>query len=259
MVFERRWLVTVLVVLTAAIIGCGSGDDAISLEEGESDSGGTQPTASATDATSFSLLSTNGGVVNFSDLRGTVPVSVFFYGGARCEGCEDRLRLLQDSYERFKEAGAELIAISTDLPEKTRSTVEEIGVEFPVLSDVDGSVSDSWGVFNILSNGHAAPSLVLFSSSGDEIARQVASTASELPGIDEMLQTIQRSAESGTAQSTATPRSGRSGLSSASGQVSLGPGVTDFRLPDAIGDGEVSLSETLRERNVVLVFYRAFW
>ena len=36
-------------------------------------------------------------------------------------------------------------------------------------------------------------------------------------------------------------------------------GVTDFRLPDAISGGEVSLSETLESQHVVLVFYRAFW
>ena len=39
----------------------------------------------------------------------------------------------------------------------------------------------------------------------------------------------------------------------------LSPGVTDFRLPDAISGGEVSLSETLETKHVVLVFYRAYW
>jgi hypothetical protein len=39
----------------------------------------------------------------------------------------------------------------------------------------------------------------------------------------------------------------------------LSPGVTDFRLPDAISGDKVSLSETLETKHVVLVFYRAFW
>jgi hypothetical protein len=35
--------------------------------------------------------------------------------------------------------------------------------------------------------------------------------------------------------------------------------VTDTRLPDAISYGEVSLSETLETKHIVLVFYRPFW
>ncbi len=244
------------------IVGCGSGSI---VRERDRPEPGTEPThvpAASTPTSvspapqSFSLLSTNGGVVNFKDLRGTVPVGVFFYGGADCVGCEERLQQLQANYERFKQVGAELIAISTDLPEVTRATVEKLEIEFPVLTDVDGSVSGRWGVFNKTGTGHAAPSIFLFGPSGDVVATQVSVSANELPAVDEMLQTIQRALESGTAQATATPRAAEPGA--ADGAL-LGPGVTDFRMPDAIGGGEVSLSETLRDRNVVLVFYRAFW
>ncbi|MBM3959080.1 MAG: redoxin domain-containing protein [SAR202 cluster bacterium] len=38
----------------------------------------------------------------------------------------------------------------------------------------------------------------------------------------------------------------------------LGPGLHDFKLPDAQG-GEVALSQYLGQKNVVLVFYRAWW
>ncbi len=259
-------------MVAATIIGCGS----TVVREGDRPEPGTEPTHESSSSNqqpansvtepvdqsiNFSLLSTNGGVVKFGDLRGTVPVAVFFYGGSNCTGCQDRLRSMQQNYSRFKQVGAELLAVSTDLPDKTRTTVESIGVEFPVLSDVDGSVSKNWGVLNVLSNGHAAPAIFLFGPSGDEIAMQVALSAVELPGIDEMLQTIQRSLESGTAQPTATPRPAElrvPGLADST-LVTLGPGVTDFRLPDAIGGGEVSLGETIRDRNVVLVFYRAFW
>ncbi len=217
------------------------------------------------ESSEFSLLSTNGGVVNFDDIRGTVPVGLFFYGGADCVACEDRLRTMQEHYSRFKQIGAELIAISTDLPEKTRMTVDSIGVEFPVLSDVNGSVSESWGIFNLSGNGHAAPALFVFGPSGDELGRQIGFSASDLPGLEEMLQTIQRSLDTGTAEPTPTPAPATPQAATPTPEdpiiatLSLGPGVTDFRLPDAIGGGEVSLSETLGDSNVVLVFYRAFW
>lgn len=269
---KRNWVAIGLAIFAAAIIGCSS----TVVRERERPEPGSEPTLEATPGNQqpassindsddrskdFSLLSTNGGVVSFGDLRGTLPVAVFFYGGAGCDGCEDRLRLMQQHYSRFKQIGAELIAVSTDLPDKTRSIVDAIGAEFPVLSDVDGSVSEDWGVFNVLSNGHAAPAIFIFSPSGDEIARQISNSAVELPGIDEMLQTIRLSLDSGTAQPTATPQPAKSGAPGIADTtlVSLGAGVTDFRLPDAIGGGEVSLGETLRDKNVVLVFYRAFW
>lgn len=40
--------------------------------------------------------------------------------------------------------------------------------------------------------------------------------------------------------------------------LQLGPGLHDFKLPDAQG-GEVQLSQYLGEKNVILVFYRAWW
>ena len=42
------------------------------------------------------------------------------------------------------------------------------------------------------------------------------------------------------------------------GALSLGPGLHDFTLPDAHG-GEVTLSQYLGEKVVVLTFYRAWW
>lgn len=267
---KRYWFVIGLVILAATVIGCGS---SAADEDASATASPTQQVASDSQkapgsvndsrdrSLNFSLLSTNGGVVSFSDLRGTIPVLVFFYGGSGCDGCEERLIELQENYSRFRQLGSELVAVSTDLPEKTRSSVDRLGIEFPVLSDVDGSVSENWGVFNVTGNGHAAPAIFVFGPSGEQLAMRVAISAAELPSIDEMLQTIQRSLESGTAQSTPTPLPAKSGIPAAgdSTLISLGPGVTDFKLPDAIGGGEVALSDTLKERNVVLVFYRAFW
>jgi peroxiredoxin len=40
--------------------------------------------------------------------------------------------------------------------------------------------------------------------------------------------------------------------------LSFGAGVHDFTLPNANG-GQVTLSQYLGQKNIVLVFYRAFW
>jgi peroxiredoxin len=136
------------------------------------------------------LLSTNGNLVNFGDLRGTVPVGLFFYGGDDCTGCDARLSEMQDSYRRFRQAGAEQLTVSTDPPEQTRSTVERLGIESPVLSAVNGSVSAKWGLFNLLGNGHATPSLFVFDPVVEQLASQIGMSIAELPSIDEVLQII---------------------------------------------------------------------
>lgn len=300
-----------LALAAAVVIGCSSSSEAPSSEGGdlqvespnatatsvpptatstpEQVGGGTpsQPVTvvpAATDSPSttdgFALLSTNGGVVNFGELRGAIPLVLFFYGGSDCTGCEDRLRELQDNYNRFKQLGAELIAVSTDAPEITRVTADNLAIEFPVLSDIDGAVARRWGLFSLLGTGQIAPAIYVFNSAGDEVARQIARSAGELPSSDEVLQTLLRAMDSGTAEPTATPEptatheptaipqsaatpqspiGPQPSPASSAAPVLLGAGVTDFRLPDAISETEIALSDTLIERNVVLVFYRAFW
>jgi hypothetical protein len=58
---------------------------------------------------------------------------------------------------------------------------------------------------------------------------------------------------------TSTPVAHAGEAGDANSDSALSPGVTDFRLPDAISGGDVSLSETLETQHVVLIFYRAFW
>ncbi len=250
---SRRWLLSAFTLVTAALLGCGSNGAAPDVES---------PTATVqqrfSDSLDFTLISTNGGAVSFADLRGVMPVSLFFYDTATCEDCEERLSDFQAAYPRFRDVGFELLAISTDPPEKARSTAEALGLEFPVLTDVDEMVSNRWGVLREGPSGESRPALVLLDGAGNEIARQQTALASDLPGVDELLQTMQRAIDSSLAGATPTPGTNNS-QAGEPGLVSLGFGATDFLLPDAINGEQVSLSETIQDRAVVLVFYRAFW
>lgn len=51
-------------------------------------------------------------------------------------------------YEKFKAAGADILAISVDPPEKSRDFANKLKVPFPVLSDVDHKTIDAYGVLN---------------------------------------------------------------------------------------------------------------
>jgi peroxiredoxin Q/BCP len=90
-------------------------------------------------------------------LRGTLkdaPVVVVFYYGYHCNHCVGQLFGLNEDLRRFTELGTEVVAISADSPEMTTKRFDEYGrFDFPVLSDVDSSVAQAYGVYQPEANG----------------------------------------------------------------------------------------------------------
>lgn len=70
---------------------------------------------------------------------------------------------------------------------------------------------------------------------------------------------VQAPGETYTAVATlASPTAVTSGPVSSPSSGTLGPGLYDFTLPEGHG-GQVTLSQYLGEKTVVLAFYRAWW
>ena len=57
---------------------------------------------------------------------------------------------MASNYDRFKAAGAEILGISVDPPEKNRELTEKLKIRFPLLSDKDHKVI---GEYEILDPG----------------------------------------------------------------------------------------------------------
>jgi peroxiredoxin len=55
---------------------------------------------------------------------------------------------LATNYEKYKAAGAEVIAISVDSPEKNRKLSEKLKLSFPVLSDNGHKVIDAYSILD---------------------------------------------------------------------------------------------------------------
>jgi peroxiredoxin len=176
--------------------GCGSGESTTTPQQTTA-TATSSPETPAT-AGSFVLLTPGGELFSLDDLRGTLAFGIFFYDG-NCTGCEELLSEMQANYGRFKQAGAELVAITTDLQPETRATVDRLGIEFPVLTDITGAASRSRGVIDPLNSGRVLPSLFIYNAAGDQLTGKVGATVDELPSIAEVLQTIQLAAASGTA------------------------------------------------------------
>ena len=95
---------------------------------------GVTAETAARQAPEFTLTTLDGTPMRLSDLRGKV---VFINLWATwCPPCREELPTMVRFYERFKDRGVEILAISEDTdPEAVRRMVAKQGLTFPVLMD----------------------------------------------------------------------------------------------------------------------------
>jgi peroxiredoxin Q/BCP len=58
------------------------------------------------------------------------------------------MRGLRSAYPGFTEAGADVVAISVDTPEKSRAFVDSLQIPFTILSDSDGELVRKLGILH---------------------------------------------------------------------------------------------------------------
>ena len=94
----------------------------------------------------FELPDTNGNIVRLSDFIGTGPLVVFFYPKDFSGNCTKEACAFRDNYETFKNAGAEVLGISSDSIDSHKNFASRYYLPYNLLSDTDGKVRESWGV-----------------------------------------------------------------------------------------------------------------
>lgn len=97
-------------------------------------------------APDFILPDGSGKPVRLYSLLQNGPVVVVFYRGGWCPYCNIHLRGFQRVLNQIKELGAQLLAISPQLPDNSLSTQEKDELEYPVLSDVGNQVAHQFGI-----------------------------------------------------------------------------------------------------------------
>lgn len=97
-------------------------------------------------APNFRLPTSNGSYVALEDFLGKRNVVVYFYPRDFTQGCTAEACSFRDSYESFKERGAEVIGISSDSQNSHRDFAQQHHLPFILLSDVDGSVRRAYEV-----------------------------------------------------------------------------------------------------------------
>jgi thioredoxin-dependent peroxiredoxin len=97
-------------------------------------------------APDFTLPATTGESVSLADFRGRAEVVLFFYAKDNSPACSAEACSFRDSYETFRDAGAEVIGVSADSPESHSRFAERLRLPFLLLSDAGGSVRSRYGV-----------------------------------------------------------------------------------------------------------------
>ncbi|MDN2662486.1 peroxiredoxin-like family protein [Psychromonas sp. 14N.309.X.WAT.B.A12] len=94
----------------------------------------------------FTLPNQQGKLTSLDDLLAKGPVIVTFYRGSWCPYCNLQLRALQSRLEQINGLGAQLIAISPEVPDDSLTKNEISEMTFEVLSDQNADVAAQFGV-----------------------------------------------------------------------------------------------------------------
>jgi peroxiredoxin len=147
--------------------------------------------ASAQDfpAPNISGMAVQGVTVNLNYFRGDKNVLVVFYRMHNWPYCQAQLVELQSNYEEIQSLGAEVVALSADIPTQATITASELRLTYPILSDSARTYIREYGVLHP-QEGIARPSLFILNREGLLAWNYVGQAASDRPAIETVLEEL---------------------------------------------------------------------
>ncbi len=107
----------------------------------------SEPAIKAGDtAPDFTLPDRSGHTVRLSDYRGKKAVVLYFYPKDDTPGCTKEACSFRDQYEVFKDAGAEVIGVSSDSAESHAKFASKYNLPFVLVADKGATVRKQYGV-----------------------------------------------------------------------------------------------------------------
>ncbi len=97
-------------------------------------------------APDFTLKNATGKAVQLSELLADGPVVLTWYRGGWCPYCNLALRSLQKHLPEIEATGAQLVALTPELPDKSLDTAEKADLSFQVLTDLNNEVARKYGL-----------------------------------------------------------------------------------------------------------------
>ncbi|NLY95648.1 MAG: peroxiredoxin [Myxococcales bacterium] len=97
-------------------------------------------------APAFELPSSEGGTISLRDLAGRYAV-IFFYPKDNTPGCTLEAQGFRDAKERIEALGARVLGVSKDSLASHAKFREKHGLNFPLLSDPEGTMIEAYGAW----------------------------------------------------------------------------------------------------------------
>ena len=94
----------------------------------------------------FSLPDQSGKTVSLKELLGEKWIVLYFYPKDDTPGCTAESCAFRDSYDVFKEAGAEVIGVSGDSSQSHQQFAQKYNLPFTLLSDTNNQLRKVYGV-----------------------------------------------------------------------------------------------------------------
>ena len=98
-------------------------------------------------APDFEMVGSDGKTYKLSDMKGKAVV-VAWYPRAFTGGCTKECKAFKEQGGSIREYNVAYFTASTDPAETNKKFAESLGVDYPILSDPDGSVATKYGIYN---------------------------------------------------------------------------------------------------------------
>ena len=95
---------------------------------------------------SFALFNATSKIIKSEDLLSNGPLVINFYRGGWWPFCNLELGGYQEIIDEIHRKGAQLVAITPELPNETLSTAEKLNLEYEILSDTNNEIGKKFGI-----------------------------------------------------------------------------------------------------------------
>ncbi len=107
--------------------------------------------AEGSEAPNFTMRDNYGKTIKLSDLLGNRDVVVYFYPKDFTPGCSTEATEFSRDYKKFRDAGIEIVGISSDDEKSHEKFREKMGIPYQLVADTDNEVSKKYGVYGLKS------------------------------------------------------------------------------------------------------------
>jgi peroxiredoxin len=125
----------------------------------------------------FQLKNAVGETIKIYDVLSKGPVIINFYRGAWCPYCNLEIAAYQEILPEIKKRGAQLVAISPEVPDITMTLKEKHALEFEILSDTNNLIAKQFGLVFQLEDKLIA----LYKKMGIDLVKSQENENNELP------------------------------------------------------------------------------